>query len=55
MKSSPPARQTKIDVVGALLTAVGLTGAVYALIEQQRLGLSVSRGPDQPGGRGRPV
>src|SRR4051794_14519590 len=30
----------KIDVVGALLTAVGLTGAVYALIEQQRLGLS---------------
>jgi EmrB/QacA subfamily drug resistance transporter len=30
----------KIDVVGALLTAVGLTGAVYALIEQQSLGLS---------------
>ncbi len=32
--------QPKIDVVGAVLTAVGLTGAVYALIEQQRLGLS---------------
>jgi EmrB/QacA subfamily drug resistance transporter len=29
-----------IDVVGAVLTAVGLTGTVYALIEQQRLGLS---------------
>ncbi|CAN5847144.1 MFS transporter [soil metagenome] len=27
-----------IDVVGALLTAFGLTGAVYALIEGQRLG-----------------
>ncbi len=35
-----PDRQTGIDVVGAVLTAVGLTGAVYALIEQQRLGLS---------------
>ena len=33
-------RQAKIDVVGAMLTAVGLTGAVYALIEQQRFGLS---------------
>jgi EmrB/QacA subfamily drug resistance transporter len=33
-------RQTTIDVVGAALTAVGLTGTVYALIEQQRLGLS---------------
>jgi EmrB/QacA subfamily drug resistance transporter len=33
-------RQTTIDVVGAVLTAVGLSGAVYALIEQQRLGLS---------------
>ena len=33
-------RQPRIDVVGAVLTAVGLTGAVYALIEQQRLGLS---------------
>jgi EmrB/QacA subfamily drug resistance transporter len=35
-----PERDAKIDVVGALLTAVGLTGVVYALIEQQRLGLS---------------
>jgi len=33
-------RGARIDVVGAVLTAVGLTGAVYALIEQQRLGLS---------------
>ncbi len=33
-------RQTTIDVVGAALTAVGLAGTVYALIEQQRLGLS---------------
>ncbi len=33
-------RQATIDVVGAALTAVGLTGTVYALIEQQRLGLS---------------
>lgn len=33
-------RRPRIDVVGAVLTAVGLTGAVYALIEQQRLGLS---------------
>ncbi|OBK74190.1 MFS transporter [Mycobacterium sp. 1274761.0] len=32
--------RVKIDVVGAVLAAVGLTGAVYALIEQQRLGLS---------------
>lgn len=30
----------RVDVVGALLAAVGLTGAVYALIEQQRLGLT---------------
>jgi MFS family permease len=28
----------RIDVVGAVLNAVGLTGAVYALIEGQRLG-----------------
>ncbi|WP_123026230.1 MFS transporter [Mycolicibacterium stellerae] len=35
-----PDRQTRVDVVGAVLTAVGLAGAVYALIEQQRLGLS---------------
>src|SRR6476660_9771905 len=33
-------RRTKIDVVGAVLTAVGLTGAVYALIEQQRFGMA---------------
>ena len=31
---------SRIDVVGAALCAVGLTGAVYALIELQRLGLS---------------
>ena len=30
----------RIDVVGAVLNAVGLTGAVYALIEEQRLGFS---------------
>jgi MFS family permease len=35
-----PQQRARIDVVGALLTAVGLTGAVYALIEQQRFGLS---------------
>jgi EmrB/QacA subfamily drug resistance transporter len=33
-------RAAGIDVVGAALNAVGLTGAVYALIEQQRLGLT---------------
>jgi EmrB/QacA subfamily drug resistance transporter len=33
-------RPTRIDFVGALLNAVGLTGAVYALIEGQRLGFS---------------
>ena len=33
-------RRTKIDIVGAVLTAVGLTGAVYALIEQQRFGMA---------------
>ncbi len=33
-------RRPGIDVVGALLTATGLTGAVYALIEQQRFGFS---------------
>jgi EmrB/QacA subfamily drug resistance transporter len=32
-------RSARIDVVGATLCAVGLTGTVYALIEQQRLGL----------------
>jgi EmrB/QacA subfamily drug resistance transporter len=33
-------RSSKIDVVGAVLNAVGLTGTVYALIEQQRFGFS---------------
>jgi EmrB/QacA subfamily drug resistance transporter len=33
-------RTARIDVVGAVLCAVGLSAAVYALIEQQRLGLS---------------
>ncbi|WP_101949564.1 MFS transporter [Mycobacterium sp. 3519A] len=31
-------RSARVDVIGALLTAVGLTGAVYGLIEGQRLG-----------------
>jgi EmrB/QacA subfamily drug resistance transporter len=34
------ARSARIDYVGATLNAVGLTGAVYALIEGQRLGFS---------------
>ena len=33
-------RTARIDVVGAALCAVGLTSAVYALIELQRLGLA---------------
>ncbi|TPG37428.1 MFS transporter [Mycolicibacterium hodleri] len=33
-------RSARIDVVGAVLCAAGLTAAVYALIEQQRLGAS---------------
>ena len=33
-------RPARVDVVGATLNAVGLTGAVYALIEGQRLGFS---------------
>jgi EmrB/QacA subfamily drug resistance transporter len=33
-------RPGRVDVIGAVLNAVGLTGVVYALIEQQRLGLS---------------
>ncbi|HEX2401697.1 MAG TPA: MFS transporter [Mycobacterium sp.] len=33
-------RSARIDVIGAVLNAVGLTGAVYALIEGQRLGFS---------------
>jgi EmrB/QacA subfamily drug resistance transporter len=39
-RDASPAGRPRVDVVGAVLTAVGLTGAVYALIEQQRLGLS---------------
>ncbi len=39
-RSRADGRGAGIDIVGAALTAVGLTGAVYALIEQQRLGLS---------------
>jgi EmrB/QacA subfamily drug resistance transporter len=31
-------REARVDVVGAILCAIGLTGTVYALIEQQRLG-----------------
>ncbi|WP_422747972.1 MFS transporter [Mycobacterium sp. WMMD1722] len=38
---APQRRGTaRVDVAGAALAAVGLTGAVYALIEQQRLGLT---------------
>ena len=33
-------RSSRIDVIGAVLNAVGLTGAVYALIEGQRLGFA---------------
>jgi EmrB/QacA subfamily drug resistance transporter len=33
-------RTASVDIVGAALNAVGLTGAVYALIEGQRLGFS---------------
>ncbi|BBX03054.1 MFS transporter [Mycolicibacterium moriokaense] len=33
-------RPARVDVVGATLNAVGLTGVVYALIESQRLGFS---------------
>jgi EmrB/QacA subfamily drug resistance transporter len=33
-------RSARVDVIGAALNAVGLTGAVYALIEGQRLGFS---------------
>jgi predicted MFS family arabinose efflux permease len=33
-------RSARIDVVGAVLNGVGLSGAVYALIEGQRLGFS---------------
>jgi EmrB/QacA subfamily drug resistance transporter len=33
-------RSARVDIVGAALNAVGLTGAVYALIEGQRLGFT---------------
>src|SRR5262249_41127832 len=33
-------RSARVDVLGAVLTAVGLTGSVYALIEGQRLGFT---------------
>lgn len=33
-----PATGSRIDIIGAALAACGLAGAVYALIEQQRLG-----------------
>jgi EmrB/QacA subfamily drug resistance transporter len=36
----PEPEHVRIDVPGAVLAAVGLAGTVYALIEQQRLGLS---------------
>ncbi len=32
--------RARVDVVGAVLTALGLTGTVFALIEQQRLGFT---------------
>jgi EmrB/QacA subfamily drug resistance transporter len=35
-----PTNRQRVDVVGAALNAVGLSGAVYALIEGQRLGFS---------------
>lgn len=34
----PAGRGTGIDVVGALLTVIGLSGTVFAMIEQQRMG-----------------
>jgi EmrB/QacA subfamily drug resistance transporter len=37
---APANRSARVDFVGAALNAVGLTGAVYALIEGQRLGFS---------------
>lgn len=39
-EASTADRSASVDVVGAVLAAVGLTGTVFALIEQQRLGLS---------------
>ena len=40
LRFDPPARRVPIDIVGALLTAIGLTAAVFALIEGQRLGFT---------------
>jgi EmrB/QacA subfamily drug resistance transporter len=40
LSPDPADRSARIDIVGAALNAVGLTGAVYALIESQRLGFS---------------
>ncbi|OFJ55380.1 MFS transporter [Mycolicibacterium grossiae] len=37
---APVAGRQRIDVVGAVLAAVGLAATVFALIEQQRLGLT---------------
>ena len=39
-EESSSRRPGRVDVVGAALCAAGLTGGVYALIEEQRLGLS---------------
>jgi EmrB/QacA subfamily drug resistance transporter len=38
--AEPDAGGARVDVLGAVLAAVGLSGTVYALIELQRLGLS---------------
>ena len=40
LKGQPSAQSRPLDVVGAVLAAVGLGGTVFALIEQQRLGWS---------------
>ena len=45
--------RARIDVVGAVLAAVGLSATVYALIEVQRLGLVQSRRPGRTGVRSR--
>src|SRR3954451_2403705 len=39
-RDSPTARRPRLDVVGAVLAALGLAGPVFALIEQSRLGWS---------------
>lgn len=38
LRDEPVQRAGRIDVVGAVLTAVGLSAMVFAMIEQQRLG-----------------